>query len=174
MKSLMGLFHCLRLCSCTDFDAPWLQNVISFGNQVKEFRNIFHKLEGESGYPVHKFLAEAIVAINIGANDILYKYMDSASVEDNNFMESLLPAYKSHLLVNFRTSLVVIPVVSSPLLWYLQAVQTMKNKFTYENISIWRKGSCEISTDFRLFPAMQKKILSFFFNIYLVSSGNQL
>lgn len=77
-------------------------NVIPFGRQVKEFRKFFHMLENGSGYPAEYFLSNAVLAINIGANDIAGNYMvnDSlqATVGPQLFVESLLKAYENSLL----------------------------------------------------------------------------
>lgn len=77
-------------------------NVIPFDRQVKEFRNFFHMLGNDSGYPADYFLSNAVLAINVGANDIGGNYMvnDSlqATVSPRLFVESLLKAYENYLL----------------------------------------------------------------------------
>jgi len=77
-------------------------NVIPFDRQVKEFRNFFDMLRNGSGYPAEHFLSNAVLAINVGANDIAGNYMlnDSlqATVGPQLFVESLLKDYENYLL----------------------------------------------------------------------------
>ncbi|GLJ47774.1 hypothetical protein SUGI_1009100 [Cryptomeria japonica] len=77
-------------------------NVISFGRQVKEFRDAFYMVGGVSGYPAQQMLSDSVIAINIGANDIAGNYLTNSSfnhkVRPQAFIQSLLEIYKHYLL----------------------------------------------------------------------------
>lgn len=82
-------------------------NVVPFERQVKEFSNFFHMLRNDSGYSAKYFLSNAVLAINVGANDIVGNYMVNeslhATVGPQLFVESLLKAYENYLLRLYQT-----------------------------------------------------------------------
>ncbi|KAH9298877.1 hypothetical protein KI387_030559, partial [Taxus chinensis] len=80
-------------------------NVLSFGHQVKEFKNIISMLEAGSEhghYETEQFLWDSIIAIHVGEKDIAGNYMANATLRNTvgpeAFIEFLLKVYENYLL----------------------------------------------------------------------------
>eukprot|EP01018_Ginkgo_biloba_P035623 Gb_17659 [translate_table: standard] len=77
-------------------------NVISFGLQVNQFRNVSAILEKSYGYQAKYLLSASILAINVGVNDIAGNYLANTTLQKEVtppvFLKSLLQTYKKHLM----------------------------------------------------------------------------
>lgn len=79
-----------------------MQNVITLGEQIKQFSTVRDTLATIMGpTETEEFLAKSLFFISIGSNDIFLYHYSNSTVPKQEFIATLGSAYENHLKVAF-------------------------------------------------------------------------